>query len=115
LTLRGYYALQTQRGHLETWLPAIPLDADLSNASDADLGSIGELFGILDGPGIPDVRGTILAKILHRKRPAFIPLYDENIRRCYQDGSAAPITPVPDRSWGDFFTLLASEMRRDLH
>jgi len=77
LTLKAYYGLQEQRDRLQEWLAAIPRDAELISAEDDDLEPIRMLFGVLDDPGIPDVRGPILAKILHRKRPGFIPLYDE--------------------------------------
>jgi hypothetical protein len=59
----------------------------------------GPLFGILDKGGIWGARGTVLAKVLHRKRPAFIPLYDEQVRRVYQDGDHAPVPPVIGRAW----------------
>jgi hypothetical protein len=114
LTLKAYYGLQDQRHRLQEWLAAIPWDAELINAEDDDLEPIRMLFGVLDDPGIPDVRGTILAKILHRKRPGFIPLYDEYIRRCYQDTERAPVPPRRGRPWGEFFVALAMAMREDL-
>jgi hypothetical protein len=113
LTLKAYYGLQEQRDRLQDWLAAIPRDAELISAEDDDLEPIRMLFGVLDNPGIPDVRGTILAKILHRKRPGFIPLYDEHIRHCYQDGERAPVPPG-GRPWGEFFVALAMAMRKDL-
>jgi hypothetical protein len=114
LTLKAYYGLQEQRDRLQEWLAAIPRDAELISAEDDDLEPIRMLFGVLDDPGIPDVRGPILAKILHRKRPGFIPLYDENIRRCYQDTERAPVPPQRGRPWGEFFVALAMAMRKDL-
>ncbi|MEU4394366.1 DUF6308 family protein [Kribbella sp. NPDC023855] len=114
LTLKAYYGLLQQRPRLQAWLTEIPQDAKLTSAEDQDLEPIRMLFGVLDDPGIPDVRGTILAKILHRKRPDFIPLYDERIRRCYQDTERAPVPPQRGRPWGDFFVALATAMRKDL-
>jgi len=99
---------------LQDSLAAIPRDAELISAADDDLDPIRTLFGVLDDPGIPDVRGTILAKILHRKRPGFIPLYDDYIRRCYQDTERAPVPPQRGRPWGEFFVALAMAMREDL-
>jgi hypothetical protein len=114
LTLRAYNGLQQQRSRLQEWLAEIPQGAQLISAEDQDLKPIQMLFGVLDDPGLPDVRGTILAKILHRKRPGFIPLYDERIRRCYQDTERAPVPPRRGRPWGDFFVALAIAMRKDL-
>jgi Family of unknown function (DUF6308) len=115
LTLKAYYGLQAQRDRLQDYLAAIPCDAELLGAEDGDLEPIRMLFGVLDYPGIPDVQGTILAKILHRKRPGFIPLYDERVRRCYQIGERAPVPPRRGRPWGDFFVALAVAMRTDLN
>jgi hypothetical protein len=114
ITLPAFYALQAQRDRLQDWLLEIPREADLTDADDRDLEPLRMLFGVLDDPGIPDVRGTILAKILHRKRPGFIPLYDEHIRWCYQDAERAPVPMRPGRPWGEFFVALAKAMRTDL-
>ncbi len=114
LTLKAYYGLQEQRDRLQDCLAAIPEDAELSSAGDDDLELIRLLFSVLDNPGIPDVQGTILAKILHRKRPGFIPLYDERVRRCYQVGQRAPLPVRRGRPWGEFFVALAMAMRNDL-
>lgn len=114
LTLKAYYGLREQRNRLQESLSAIPVDAELISAEDDDLEPIRMLFSVLDDPGIPDVQGTILAKILHRKRPGFIPLYDERIRRCYQVGQRAPLPPRRGRPWGEFFVALALAMRNDL-
>ena len=114
LTLKAYYGLQEQRDRLQDSLAAIPEDAELTSAGDDDLEPIRMLFSVLDNPGIPDVQGTILAKILHRKRPGFIPLYDERVRRCYQVGQRAPLPVRRGRPWGEFFVALAMAMRNDL-
>ncbi|TDW90892.1 hypothetical protein EV137_4723 [Kribbella pratensis] len=114
LTLKAYYGLQKHRERLQDCLAAIPEDAELISAGDHDLETIRKLFAVLNAPGIPDVQGTILAKILHRKRPAFIPLYDERVRRCYQVGPRAPLPVRRRRPWGEFFVTLAMAMRSDL-
>ncbi|MFD7161012.1 DUF6308 family protein [Kribbella sp. NPDC059898] len=114
LTLEAYYGLQERRARLQECLAAIPEDAELTSAGDDDLEPIRLLFGVLDDPGIPGVQGTILAKILHRKRPGLIPLYDERVRRCYQVGQGAPLPVRRGRPWGEFFVVLAMAMRKDL-
>jgi hypothetical protein len=72
ITLRAYYSLQKVRDRLQRTLQQIPMRERLE-ADGIDLGRIGELFAVLDSPGAPDVGGTILAKILHRKRPGVHP------------------------------------------
>ena len=72
------------------------------------------LFGVLDdapyaGRG---VRGTILSKVLHRKRPDLVPLYDSRIFEAYTAPGA--IERSPHRSWGESMTLLLRQMRADL-
>ncbi|MEV0730505.1 DUF6308 family protein [Polymorphospora sp. NPDC050346] len=111
--LRGYYGLQAQRDRLQTALAEI--DSNDIAVPGADPSLIGKLFSVLDAPGIPDVSGTTLAKILHRKRPGFIPLYDEYVRRCYQDAEEPRIRRAKSRTWSEFMTLLASAMRDDLN
>ncbi|MEV7227187.1 DUF6308 family protein [Polymorphospora sp. NPDC051019] len=113
VTLRGYYGLRAHRDLLETALAEIGKNDIV--APEVDLSPIGKLFSVLDAPGIPGVRGTTLAKILHRKRPAFIPLYDKYAGHCYQNGENAPIPPSKHRTWSEFMTLLAGAMRDDLN
>lgn len=114
LTLKAYYGLQAQRDRMQDCLAAIPEDAELATAGVDDLEPIRLLFAVLDDPGIGGVQGTILAKILHRKRPGFIPLYDERVRRCYQLGPRSPLPVRRGRPWGEFFVALAMAMREDL-
>jgi hypothetical protein len=114
MTIPTYEALQAVRLKLDGHLACIPPDLDLAHARPADLELLGELFSVLDGPGVPGVRGTIHAKILHRKRPRFVPLYDEQVRAVYQDGPAAPVPRVAGRNWRDFVILYAAAVRDDL-
>jgi hypothetical protein len=86
----------------------------LLGAGSSERRLIGRLFSVLDGAGVPGAQGTILTKIVHRKRPAFIPLYDEHVRRVYQDGEGAPVPWVKGRSWADFMTLFAAAVQVDL-
>lgn len=114
LRLRTYEALQAQRTELDRVLATIEPDQDLADAGPERLSALGELFAVLDGPRVWGAQGTVLSKVLHRKRPRFIPLYDEQVRRVYQDGSDAPVPPVPHRSWQDFIVLFATAVQSDL-
>jgi hypothetical protein len=55
--------------------------------------------------------------VLHRKRPRFVPLYDEQVRTVYQHGPDAPVPPPPKgtrRAWRDFVVLYAAAVQVDL-
>lgn len=114
ISVRAYEGLQRVRPDLQTVLDAVPPKLRLEHASDEDLDHLGQLFSVLDGAGVHGVSATILAKILHRKRPAFIPLYDDQVRGVYQDGPGAPVPTVRGRSWREFMPLFAAAVREDL-
>jgi hypothetical protein len=93
-----------------TSLPKVPLEA----ADDDVVDAVADLFTVLDeapyaGKG---VRGTIISKVLHRKRPDLVPLYDSRIFESY----TAPgcIERSVHRSWREFMALLCGQMRDDL-
>ena len=91
-------------------LPAVPIEG----ADDAAIGQVADLFAVLDeapyaGKG---VRGTILSKVLHRKRPDLVPLYDSRIFESYTAPGAIP--RAAHRSWREFMQLLCTQMRDDL-
>ncbi len=110
---RGRFAL------LRELMPRIAGVADLPNvplqdADDDAVAEVARLFAVLDeapyaGKG---VRGTILSKVLHRKRPDLVPLYDSRIFESYT--APGVIARVPHRSWREFMELLCSQMRADL-
>jgi len=116
LKISSFADLCACREELEVALAKVPVDQDLAGADPAALVKVGSLFGVLDLALRPrNVRGTTLAKVLHRKRPAIVPLYDEQVRRVYQEGEHAPLPPVAGRSWVEFMTLLATSMQEDLN
>jgi hypothetical protein len=110
---RGRFAL------LREMLPALSGVADLprvalEDADDDAVGKVADLFAVLDqapyaGKG---VRGTILSKVLHRKRPDLVPLYDSRIFESYTAPGAIP--RAAHRSWHEFMLLLCTQMRDDL-
>ena len=86
----------------------------LHEADDAAVDAVAELFAVLDeapyaGRG---VRGTILSKVLHRKRSDLVPLYDSRIFESYTAPGA--VERSAHRSWRDSMTLLLRQMRADL-
>ncbi|SDO73797.1 hypothetical protein SAMN04515671_1881 [Nakamurella panacisegetis] len=112
---RTFYALEAVRPHLEHWLADIPVDARLVEAGPVELAKLGELFSVLDSDDLPgNARGSILAKVMHRKRPAFIPLYDRFVDYCYRGADGAPVSRDRKRSWREFLPLLGQAIIDDL-
>ena len=91
-------------------LPAVALQ----DAEDDVVEQVAALFAVLDeapyaGRG---VRGTILSKVLHRKRPDLVPLYDSRIFESYTAPGALPRSA--HRTWREFMNGLLRQMRADL-
>jgi hypothetical protein len=104
---------------LREMMPALEAVSDLPEVSleDADddhVMCVAGLFGILDEPRYAGkgVRGTIVSKVLHRKRPDLVPIYDSRIFEAYSAPGVLPRTL--DRSWQEFMRLLCTQMRADL-
>ena len=91
-------------------LPAVPLQ----EADEDHVLCVAGLFGILDEPRYAGrgVRGTVVSKVLHRKRPDLVPLYDSRIFEAYTAPGVLPRST--DRAWADFIADLCRQMRDDL-
>jgi hypothetical protein len=78
--------------------------------------AIGELYQPLDDRRDGHLSGTTLSKVLHRKMPAYIPLYDSKIFWLYCSAPVARIAPHPERTltWVEFMSVFAREIRRDM-
>ncbi len=105
---------------LREMLPALEAVADLpdvalQDADDDHVYCVAGLFGILDEPRYAGrgIRGTVVSKILHRKRPDLVPIYDSRIFEAYTAPGVLPRTA--DRSWQQFMAELCRTMRADLH
>ena len=104
---------------LREMLPALEAVADLPHvplheADEDHVLCVAGLFGILDEPRYAGrgVRGTVVSKVLHRKRPDLVPLYDSRIFEAYTAPGALPRST--DRAWADFIADLCRQMRDDL-
>jgi hypothetical protein len=104
---------------LREMLPALEGVADLppvalQDADDDHVLCVAGIFGMLDEPRYAGrgVRGTIVSKVLHRKRPDLVPLYDSRIFEAYTAPGAIPRST--DRSWQQFMAMLCMQMRADL-
>jgi len=114
ISIRSFYALQALRPRLEKNLLDIG-DLALVEASDLQLRSlVSPIYNVLDEPGIKPhgVEGTKLSKVVHRKRPNFLVLHDQWVRRCYLGTDAVP--RQDERSWADYMVLLSMAIRDDL-
>lgn len=115
VSVKTFYALADLRPRLNDWLLRVPPDARLLDAGPPELELLGDLFGILDGERRrPHIRGSVLAKVMHRKRPGFVPLYDRHVDHCYRGADGAPITRDTRRPWREFIQLLGAAMGQDL-
>lgn len=88
----------------------------LSNGNEATPKDVALLFGVLDSGKTPQVGMTKLSKVLHRKRPQLIPLYDKNIKRVYFIAGAKPrLSFQAVRNWEGYATALIGAVQHDLH
>lgn len=96
-TIAAFYSLRGVREHLQQRLAAIDESLTLSDAVDD--GRVDALLGgLVDLPDAKPrpygIRLTTLLKVLHRKRPLFVPLYDRFVQACYvgpeEDGDSIP-------------------------
>ncbi len=113
-SLTAFKSLTHARSDLEKKLRLVPLGVDLLDADDQTITRIGGLFAILDAPERDGFGMTTLSKVLHRRRPGLIPLYDRRVRRAYVSARGAPVPTKRNRSWQDFATALVRAMRHDL-
>ena len=79
--------------------------------------AIGALYAPLDERRGGHVSATTLSKVLHRKMPAYIPLYDSKIFWVYCSAPEVRIEPHPERklTWIEFMAMVTREIRRDMH
>ncbi|TJY69461.1 hypothetical protein E4J89_11105 [Arthrobacter sp. CAU 1506] len=110
----SYYALESLLPKINERLMAVGTSGTLAQAGEETLEAIADLFGVLDDIPVKHVGMTKLAKVLHRKRPKLIPLFDENIRRCYSVLGNKPVPPVKKRSRRDFCRAWLPALQSDL-
>ncbi|MDQ1712916.1 MAG: hypothetical protein QOE45_2366 [Frankiaceae bacterium] len=91
-------------------LPATPLE----DTEDAGIVDVARCFAVLDEPVFvrAGARGTIVSKVLHRKRPDLIPLYDSRIWTAYTVSGA--IGRGSHRPWVEVMQALCHSMRADI-
>lgn len=114
---RGRFALLREMLPELAGIASLP-EVAIEDASDDQLGEVADLFAVLDRPpwagtgAHSPIRGTILSKVLHRKRPDLVPLYDSRIFESYTAPGAIP--RAAHRTWREFMLLLCAQMRDDI-
>lgn len=94
-------------------MAALPPTA-LEDTDDAGIATVARCFAVLDEPIFvrAGARGTIVSKVLHRKRPDLIPLYDSRIWTAYTVSGA--IGRGSHRPWVEVMQALCHSMRADI-
>lgn len=101
---------------LQRALDKLPPGIELIEADEVTLDLVAALYDPLDDPDVSDrdVKGSLIAKVLHRKRPALVPLFDSKVRVFYQHEHCVPPAPKDGRSWREYMQLLVRAMQHDL-
>ncbi|WP_345447781.1 DUF6308 family protein [Arthrobacter gyeryongensis] len=109
-----YYGLERLMASMNERLMDPSIAGDLATADEKTLEAIVRLFGVLESTPVKYVRLTTLSKVLHRKRPDLLPLFDDNIRFCYSECEGAPVPYEDDRSHADYRRAWLIALQRDL-
>lgn len=109
-----YYGLERLMPVINEGLQDPAISGDLENASSETLEAVVRLFGVLETTPTKYVRLTTLSKVLHRKRPGLLPLYDDNIGYCYSECPGAPVPYKEGRSRRDYRRAWLSAVQNDL-
>jgi hypothetical protein len=98
---------------LREGLAGLP-DTPLEDTDDAGVVAVARCFAALDEVRFSraGARGTIVSKVLHRKRPDLVPLYDSRIWTAYTVSGA--IGRGSHRPWVEVMQALCHAMRSDL-
>jgi hypothetical protein len=101
---------------LQRALDELPPNLTLQGAGDSTVDLVAALYDPLDDPDVEDrdVKGSLIAKVLHRKRSALVPLFDSKVRIFYQHEMCVPPSPRDGRSWREYMGLLVRAMQYDL-
>ncbi len=101
---------------LQRGLDELPQHATIMGAGPDLLTSVAAVYDPLDDPSVEDrdVKGSLLAKVLHRKRPALIPLFDSRVRDFYRGEAAVPPAPRGERTFREYMEMLIPLIQEDL-
>jgi hypothetical protein len=109
-----YYALESLIEPLNALLATPDIKGNLEDASPATLDAVARLFSVLDKDRPKGVRMTKVSKVIARKRPGLIPVFDRFVRHCYTGCVKAPVPPVNSRSWEAYSRAWLKAVQKDL-
>ncbi|MFF2842453.1 DUF6308 family protein [Paenarthrobacter sp. NPDC057981] len=111
----AYYGLEALMGPLNDRLEALPAEADLATADSETISRLVNLLGVLEEQPTKYVKLVTLSKVLHRKRPKLIPLFDAHIYWCYTLRPEAPLPEQRGRSRAEYRSAWLTAVQKDLH
>lgn len=111
-----YYGLEVLLPLLNERLNVLALEEDLVSAGPETIERIVHLLNVIEERPTKHVKLTTLSKVLHRKRPALLPLFDDNIAYCYSEcpGSPVPYLKEGTRSRAEYRSLWLTALQEDL-
>lgn len=110
----AYHGLESLMDPLNALLTNLSLQTDLATAGPQTIERIVELFGLLEERPTKYVKLITLSKVLHRKRPALIPLFDAHIYWCYTLRPDAPLPEQGGRSKANYRRAWLRAVQKDL-
>jgi hypothetical protein len=109
-----YYGLEGLLEPINERLNNPAISGGLALANSETLDAIVSLFAILEEEPTKHVQLTTLSKVLHRKRPELLPLFDRNIRYCYSECDGAPVPYEKTRSNAGYRRSWLTALQNDL-
>ena len=100
---------------LQEALAGLPPVEHLSDATDADCDVVAGLWAVLDREHVEtaDIKPSLVAKVLHRKRPGLIPVWDSRVFTFYRDAGCVLVSRG-EHCWEDYLRQLTLAIREDL-
>lgn len=113
--LPSYYGLQKLLPKINERFSHPELKGSLEQAEEETLDAVVDLYNVVNEAPTPYVKLTTVTKVLHRKCPRLLPLFDQNIRRCYvYRGDQPPLAGYRTSESRDFIAAWVAHVRRDL-
>ncbi|NWL25779.1 hypothetical protein DM794_01655 [Paenarthrobacter ureafaciens] len=109
-----YYALESLIEPLNVLLSSPDITGTLDVAKPATLDAVAKLFSVLDKDRPKGVRMTKVSKVIARKRPGLIPVFDRFVRHCYTGCANAPVPSVDGRTWEAYSRSWLEAVQHDL-
>ena len=100
---------------LQKALSALPALEHLADAGEEECDAVAALWRPLDDTsvGTTDIKGSLVGKVLHRKRPGLVPVWDSRVFTFYRDAGCL-LVPQGSHSWEEYMRQLTRAMVGDL-